>query len=128
LAGLLSGGEQQMLAVCRGLMSRPKILCLDEPVLGLSPRVTGQIYSILEKINCEEKVALLIVEQNASLALDFAHYGYVMENGKIVLEGPSQKLKENVDIREFYLGLTAEAKRKSYAEVKHYKRRKRWLD
>jgi branched-chain amino acid transport system ATP-binding protein len=126
-AGLLSGGEQQMLAVCRGLMSRPRMLCLDEPSLGLAPKVTAHIYTILKRINQEERVALLLVEQNAGLALDFSQYGYILENGKVVLDGPSDRLKENVDVKEFYLGLTEEANRKCYSAVKHYKRRKRWL-
>jgi branched-chain amino acid transport system ATP-binding protein len=123
----LSGGEQQMLAVGRSLMSRPRLMMLDEPSLGLAPLVTRDIFTILKKINEEQGTALLLVEQNAKLALKFAHYGFIMENGKIVLDGPTQTLLENPDVKEFYLGVTEEEERKSYSEVKHYKRRKRWL-
>jgi len=123
----LSGGEQQMLAVGRSLMSRPRLMMLDEPSLGLAPLVTRDIFAILKKINEEQGTALLLVEQNAKLALKFAHYGFIMENGKIVLDGPTQTLLENPDVKEFYLGVTEEEERKSYSEVKHYKRRKRWL-
>jgi len=126
-AGLLSGGEQQMLSVARALMSRPRLLCLDEPSLGLAPLVVAEIFDILRRINRDEGVAVLMVEQNAGLALDFAEYGYIMETGKVVLDGPSRKLRENEDVKEFYLGLTDDTRRKSYADVKHYKRRKRWL-
>ena len=123
----LSGGEQQMLAVGRALMSRPKLVMLDEPSLGLAPLMVRAIFTILHQINQEQGTTLLLVEQNALLALKFATYGYIMENGKIVLDGPCDKLMENPDVKEFYLGVTEEAERKSYAEVKHYKRRKRWL-
>ena len=123
----LSGGEQQMLSIARALMSKPKIMMLDEPSLGLAPIMVGEIFAILREINRYEKTALLLVEQNAKLALESASYGYIMENGRIVLDDRSEKLKENEDVKEFYLGLTEEAKRKSYADVKHYKRRKRWL-
>jgi branched-chain amino acid transport system ATP-binding protein len=123
----LSGGEQQMLAIGRGLMSRPKLLMLDEPSLGLAPMVMKEIFAILKRINSEQETAILLVEQNARIALTFARMGYIMENGKIVLDGPSQLLMENEDVKEFYLGLTNEFERKSYADVKHYKRRKRWL-
>jgi len=123
----LSGGEQQMVAIGRGIMSRPKLLMLDEPSLGLAPLVIAEIFNIIGKVNEEEKVSILLVEQNANLALNFAHYGYIMENGKIVLDGPAQKVMENEDIKEFYLGLTEVGKKKSYRNVKHYKRRKRWL-
>jgi branched-chain amino acid transport system ATP-binding protein len=109
------------------LMSKPKIMMLDEPSLGLAPLVVKEIFTILKEINRDQGTALLLVEQNAKQALELSHYGYIMENGKIVLDGKSEKLKENEDVREFYLGITEEAKRKRYSEVKHYKRRKRWL-
>jgi branched-chain amino acid transport system ATP-binding protein len=123
----LSGGEQQMLSIARALMSKPKIMMLDEPSLGLAPLVVKEIFAILKEINRDENTALLLVEQNAKLALELAHYGYIMENGRIVLDNRSAKLKENEDVKEFYLGMTEESKRKRYSEVKHYKRRKRWL-
>ena len=127
LSVYLSGGEQQMLAIGRGLMSRPKLLMLDEPSLGLGPLVISEIFNITKMINQEWNVSILLVEQNANLALNFAQYGYIMENGKIVLDGPAEKVMENEDIKEFYLGLTDVGKKKSYRNVKHYKRRKRWL-
>ncbi len=127
LALLLSGGEQQMLAIGRGLMSEPALLMLDEPSLGLAPLLAKEIFQILKRINSERNTSILLVEQNAPAALNLAGYGYIMENGKIVLDGPSASLLENEDVREFYLGVTDERERKSYAEVKHYKRRKRWL-
>lgn len=123
----LSGGEQQMLAVGRALMSRPKLMMLDEPSLGLAPLLIRNIFSILRRINREQGTTLLLVEQNAKLALKFSFYGYIMENGKIVLDGPCDELIENEDVKEFYLGVTETEERKSYSEVKHYKRRKRWL-
>ena len=126
VSGYLSGGEQQMLVVGRAMMSHPRLMLLDEPSLGLSPILTEEMMEIIRRINQEEKAAILIVEQNAHSALELADYGYVMENGRIVLDGPAEKLRENEDVREFYLGLT-EIGRKSYREVKHYKRRKRWL-
>ncbi|GAW92674.1 ABC transporter ATP-binding protein [Calderihabitans maritimus] len=126
-AGYLSGGEQQMLAIGRALMARPKMMLLDEPSLGLAPLLVQEIFEIIARINREEGTTILLVEQNANLALSIAHYGYIMENGKIVLEGPVEKLKSNEDVREFYLGLTEVGKKKSYRNVKHYKRRKRWL-
>jgi len=124
---LLSGGEQQMLAIGRALMSQPKLLILDEPSLGLAPMLVKEIFSILERINREHGTAILLVEQNALIALNFAEYGYIMESGKIVLDGPSERLLQNQDVKEFYLGVTDDLERKSYADVKHYKRRKRWL-
>ena len=123
----LSGGEQQMLAIGRALMSRPALLMLDEPSLGLAPMLVKEIFEILGRIKDERNTSILLVEQNAQAALNFAQYGYIMENGKIVLDGPSDQLLENQDVKEFYLGVTDDRHRKSYAEVKHYKRRKRWL-
>jgi branched-chain amino acid transport system ATP-binding protein len=126
-SGYLSGGEQQMLVIGRALMSHPKLVLLDEPSLGLAPLLMKEIFAIVKTINEKEKVSILIVEQNAVAALDLAEYGYVMENGRIVLNGTSEQLKENEDIKEFYLGFGALSQRKSYRDVKHYKRRKRWL-
>lgn len=127
LAGYISGGEQQMLVIGRGLMSMPKLMLLDEPSMGLSPILVAEIFSIIQRINKEERVSILLVEQNARLALSIASHGYVMENGRIVLDDTVEKLKENEDVKEFYLGLTEVGKKKSYRDVKHYKRRKRWL-
>jgi len=126
-SGYLSGGEQQMLVIGRALMSHPKLVMLDEPSLGLAPMLVEEIFGIVKTINEKEKVSILIVEQNAVAALDLAEYGYVMENGRIVLDGTSEQLKENEDVKEFYLGFGALSQRKSYRDVKHYKRRKRWL-
>lgn len=126
-AGYLSGGEQQMLAIGRALMAKPKLMMLDEPSLGLAPMLVREIFGIIERINKEQNTTILLVEQNANLALNVADYAYIMENGRIVLEGEPKTLKENADVREFYLGLTEVGKRKSYRDVKHYKRRKRWL-
>jgi len=127
LAGYLSGGEQQMLAIGRALMTRCKLLMLDEPSLGLAPIIAAEIFRIIKRINTEQKSSILLVEQNANMALEVADYGYIMENGKIVLDGPSRKLAENEDVKEFYLGLSEIGAKKSYRQVKHYKRRKRWL-
>ncbi|MFH1081831.1 MAG: ABC transporter ATP-binding protein [Pseudomonadota bacterium] len=126
-AGYISGGEQQMLVIGRALMARPSLMMLDEPSLGLAPLLVTEIFDIIKRINQEEKVSILLVEQNALMALAVSEYGYIMENGKIVLDGPCHKLMENEDVKEFYLGVTEEKERKSFAEVKHYKRRKRWL-
>lgn len=126
-AGYLSGGEQQMLAIGRAMMTRCKLLMLDEPSLGLAPLITEEIFNIIKRINTEQQASILLVEQNARLALSVASYAYIMENGKIVLDGPSRKLMKNDDVREFYLGLSEVGSKKSYREVKHYKRRKRWL-
>jgi branched-chain amino acid transport system ATP-binding protein len=126
-SGYLSGGEQQMLVIGRALMSHPKLVMLDEPSLGLAPLLVEEIFGIVRAINQKEKVSILIVEQNAVAALDLAEYGYVMENGRMVLDGLSRQLKENEDVKEFYLGFGALSQRKSYRDVKHYKRRKRWL-
>jgi len=126
-SGFLSGGEQQMLVISRALIAHPKVMLLDEPSLGLSPMLVHEIFEIIKRINAEEKTSILLVEQNAVAALDIADYGYVMESGRIVLDGPADRLKENEDIKEFYLGLTEVGERKSYRDVKHYRRRKRWL-
>lgn len=126
-SGYLSGGEQQMLVIGRALMGRPKLMLLDEPSLGLAPLLVREIYEIIDKINIEQKMAILLVEQNARAALGIADYGYVMENGRVVLSGAAEQLRDNEDIREFYMGLSAVGSRKSYREVKHYRRRKRWL-
>ena len=127
LAGYISGGEQQMLVIGRGLMASPRLMLLDEPSMGLAPLLVSEIFGIIRRINKEEGVSVLLVEQNARLALSIAGHGYVMENGRIVLDDTVEKLKENEDVKEFYLGLTEVGKKKSYREVKHYKRRKRWL-
>jgi branched-chain amino acid transport system ATP-binding protein len=126
-SGYLSGGEQQMLVIGRALMARPKLMLLDEPSLGLAPLLVQEIYEIIHKINAEQELAILLVEQNARAALGIADYGYVMEEGRVVLSGPAEKLRDNEDVREFYMGLSAVGARKSYREVKHYRRRKRWL-
>lgn len=127
MSGYLSGGEQQMLVIGRALMSRPKLMLLDEPSLGLAPLLVKEIYEIIHRINIERKMSMLIVEQNVVSALGIADYGYVMENGKIVLYGPADKLKDNEDIQEFYMGFSSIGSQKSYREIKHYRRRKRWL-
>jgi len=126
-SGYLSGGEQQMLVIGRALMARPKLMLLDEPSLGLAPLLVQEIYEIIQRINAEQKMSILLVEQNARAALGIADYGYVMENGRIVLGGPAEKLRDNEAVKEFYMGLSSVGSRKSYREVKHYRRRKRWL-
>jgi branched-chain amino acid transport system ATP-binding protein len=125
-AGYLSGGEQQMLAIGRALMADPKLLILDEPTLGLAPMLLQQIRDIIVDIN-RQGTSVLLIEQNANMALSIASYGYVMETGKIVMDGDPQKLLGDEDVKEFYLGLHGEGERKSFRDVKHYKRRKRWL-
>jgi len=127
LAGYCSGGEQQMIAIARALMSSPKMLMLDEPSLGLAPLLVKEIFENIERINQEMQTTLLIVEQNAKIALDISTYAYIMESGKIVLEGPSDELKNNPDVKEFYMGVTKGGRRKSFKDVKSYKRRKRWM-
>jgi branched-chain amino acid transport system ATP-binding protein len=126
-AGYLSGGEQQMLAIGRALMAHPKLLMLDEPSLGLAPKLVTEIFEIIHRLNEDLHTTMLVVEQNARLALEVADRGYVMEGGRIVLEGPAAELGSNPDVQEFYLGLTESGERRSYRDVKHYKRRKRWL-
>ncbi len=126
IAGYTSGGEQQMTAIGRALMSRPNMVLLDEPSMGLAPQLVEEIFEIVVKLNAEQKVSILLAEQNTNMALRFAHYGYILENGRVVLDGSAEELRQNEDVKEFYLGLSASG-RKSYREVKHYKRRKRWL-
>jgi len=125
--GLLSGGEQQMLVIGRALITHPKLMLLDEPSLGLGPLLVEEIFNIIRRINEEERTSILLVEQNAMISLEIAQYGYVMENGRIVMDGPADQLKDNEDIKEFYLGLSGVGQKKSYRDVKHYRRRKRWL-
>lgn len=127
ISGYLSGGEQQMLVIGRALMASPRLMLLDEPSLGLAPLMVQEIYEIIHKINTEQKMAILLVEQNIRAALGIAHFGYVMENGRVVLSGPAEDLKDNEDIREFYMGLSAVGSKKSYRDIKHYRRKKRWL-
>ena len=126
-AGYLSGGEQQMLVIGRAMMAAPKLMMLDEPSLGLAPLLVEEIYDIIKRFNTEQKTAVLLVEQNVRIALSIADYGYVMENGRVVLDGSADFLSNNEDVKEFYMGLSAMGTKKSYREVKHYKRRKRWL-
>jgi len=125
-AGYTSGGEQQMTAIGRALMSRPKMILLDEPSLGLAPQLVEEIFAIVYRLNKGEKVGFLIAEQNTNIALRYADYGYVLENGRVVMDGAAADLRANEDVKEFYLGLSATG-RKSYRDVKHYRRRKRWL-
>ncbi|MBL8404245.1 MAG: ABC transporter ATP-binding protein [Dechloromonas sp.] len=127
LAGYLSGGEQQMLAIGRALIARPTLILLDEPSLGLAPLLVENIFSIIARINAEQGVSMLLVEQNASVALAVAHTGYIMETGKVVIDGPAEKLAADQDVREFYLGMGHGGEMKSFRDIKHYKRRKRWL-
>ena len=127
ISGYLSGGEQQMLVIGRALMARPRLMLLDEPSLGLAPLMVQEIYEIIHKINAEQKMAILLVEQNVRAALGIAHYGYVMENGRVVLSGPAEDLRDNEDVREFYMGMSAAGSQKSYRDIKHYRRKKRWL-
>jgi len=125
-AGYLSGGEQQMLAIGCAMMARPRILLLDEPSLGLAPIIAHEIFGLVHRLNVDEKMTVFLVEQNARMALQMAEYGYVMENGKVVLDGPAERLREDADVKEFYLGMSKTGRRR-FTEVKSYKRRKRWL-
>jgi branched-chain amino acid transport system ATP-binding protein len=125
-AGYISGGEQQMCAIGRALMSRPKMILLDEPSMGLAPQLVEEIFEIVGNLNVKEGVSFLLAEQNTRMALKYARYGYVLENGRVVLDGEAKALSENEDVKEFYLGI-AEGRRKSFREGKHYRRRKRWL-
>jgi len=127
LAGFISGGEQQMTVIGRALMAEPKLMLLDEPSMGLAPLLIKEIFDIITRLNKEEGIPMLLVEQNVKLALNVSSYGYVLENGRLVMHGTSEKLTENPDIRDFYLGLSDLGQRKSFRQVKHYKRRKRWL-
>src|SRR5262245_56361944 len=126
MAGYTSGGEQQMCAIGRALMARPKMILLDEPSMGLAPQIVEEIFEIVKTLNDKENVSFLLAEQNTNMALKYARYGYILENGRVVLDGDAKALAENEDVKEFYLGI-AEGKRKSFREGKHYKRRKRWL-
>jgi len=125
-AGYTSGGEQQMCAVGRALMSRPETILLDEPSMGLAPQLVEQIFTIVKEINENEGVTFLLAEQNTNVALRFAHYGYILESGRIVMDGPAAELRENPDVKEFYLGMSDDG-RKSFRDVRSYRRRKRWL-
>ncbi len=126
MAGYTSGGEQQMCAIGRALMSRPKMILLDEPSMGLAPQIVEEIFEIVHDLNEKEGVSFLLAEQNTHMALRFARYGYILENGRVVMDGDAKALAENEDVKEFYLGIS-EGKRKSFREGKHYRRRKRWL-
>ncbi|WP_342667228.1 ABC transporter ATP-binding protein [Comamonas badia] len=127
ISGYLSGGEQQMVAIGRALMSQPKVLALDEPSLGLAPLIVTDIFRTIQKLRDSTGLTILLVEQNANRALAIADYAYIMENGRVVLDGTSEQLRRNTDVREFYLGLSTQPGRTSMKDVKHYKRRKRWL-
>ena len=126
LAGYTSGGEQQMCAIGRALMSRPKMILLDEPSMGLAPQVVEEIFEIVRDLNGKEGVSFLLAEQNTNMALRYARYGYILENGRVVMDGEARMLSENADVKEFYLGIS-EGRRKSFRDSKHYRRRKRWL-
>ena len=125
-AGYTSGGEQQMTAIGRALMSRPSTILLDEPSMGLAQQLVEEIFEIVKNLNEQEKVSILLAEQNTNVALRYAHYGYILENGRVVLDGDAASLRENEDVKEFYLGIGGEGRR-SFRDVKHYRRRKRWL-
>jgi branched-chain amino acid transport system ATP-binding protein len=126
ISGYTSGGEQQMTAIGRALMSRPKLILLDEPSMGLAPQLVEEIFEIVDRLNAEQRVSFLVAEQNTNIALRYADYGYILENGRVVMDGPADSLRANEDVKEFYLGLSATG-RKSYRDVKYYRRRKRWL-
>jgi len=125
-AGYVSGGEQQMVAIGRALMARPKLILLDEPSMGLAPQLVEEIFEIVKRLNEKEEVSFLLAEQNTNMALRYSRYGYILENGRVVMDGPAEMLSENEDVKEFYLGLSTSG-RKSYRDIKHYRRRKRWL-
>ena len=125
-AGYTSGGEQQMTAIGRALMSRPETILLDEPSMGLAPQLVEEIFGIVKNLNEKEGVTFLLAEQNTNVALRFAHYGYILESGRVVMDGPAKELRENPDVKEFYLGMSEEG-RKSFRDVRSYRRRKRWL-
>ncbi|BBF93704.1 ABC transporter ATP-binding protein [Blastochloris tepida] len=125
-AGYTSGGEQQMVAIGRAMMARPKMILLDEPSMGLAPQIVEEIFEIVKMLNAQENVSFLLAEQNTFMALKYATYGYILENGRVVMDGAAQALRDNEDVKEFYLGI-AQGKQKSFREGKHYKRRKRWL-
>ncbi len=125
-AGYTSGGEQQMIAIGRALMSRPKMILLDEPSMGLAPQLVEEIFEIVERLNKDEGVTFLLAEQNTNIALRYANHGYILENGRVVLDGSATELRENTDVKEFYLGIS-EGERINFRDVKHYRRRKRWL-
>jgi branched-chain amino acid transport system ATP-binding protein len=127
VSGYLSGGEQQMMVIGRALMAKPKLMLLDEPSLGLAPLIVGEIFDLVQRLQREEQLSILLVEQNARAALAISEHGYVLENGRIVLDGTGEELRENEDIKEFYLGMNLSGEVKSFKDVKHYKRRKRWL-
>ena len=126
LAGYISGGEQQMTAIGRALMAKPSMILLDEPSMGLAPQLVEEIFAIVKNLNTQERVSFLIAEQNTSMALRYANYGYILENGRVVMDGTASELAANEDVKEFYLGLSASGRR-SYRDTKHYRRRKRWL-
>ena len=126
MAGYTSGGEQQMCAVGRAMMAKPKMILLDEPSMGLAPQVVEEIFTIVKNLNAQERVSFLLAEQNTNMALRYADYGYILENGRVVMDGAAKSLAENADVKEFYLGIS-EGRRKSFREGKHYRRRKRWL-
>jgi len=125
-AGYTSGGEQQMCAIGRALMSNPKLILLDEPSMGLAPQLVEEIFEIVSQLNKKEGLSILLAEQNTNIALRYAEYGYILENGRVVMDGPASSLRENEDVKEFYLGISTSG-RKSFRDVKHYRRRKRWL-
>ena len=126
LAGYTSGGEQQMCAIGRAMMSKPKMILLDEPSMGLAPQIVEEIFEIVRNLNATSGVSFLLAEQNTNMALKYATYGYILETGRVVMDGPAQSLRENEDVKEFYLGV-GEGERRSFRQVKSYKRRKRWL-